>query len=94
MVMESKEDKSVVIADRITLALEIIGWGLIGAVIFLVLLKVLGLIHSPQEITLDTVLTTGILVLLIDMRVKLGLLRGDFKKKLRFPISKGRNLPW
>jgi len=26
--MESKEDKSVVIADRITLALEIIGWGL------------------------------------------------------------------
>jgi len=72
--MESKEDKSVVIADRITLVLEIIGWGLIGAVIFFVLLKVLGLIHSPQEITLDTVLTTGILVLLIEMRVKLGLL--------------------
>ena len=54
MIKESKEDKSVVIADRITLALEIIGWGLIGAVIFFVLLKVLGLIHSPQEITLDT----------------------------------------
>jgi len=81
MVKESKEDKSVVIADRITLALEIIGWGLIGAVIFFVLLKVLGLIHSPQEITLDTVLITGILVLLIEMRVKLGLLWGDFKTR-------------
>jgi len=81
MIKESKEDKSVVIADRITLALEIIGWGLIGAVIFFVLLKVLGLIHSPQEITLDTVLTTGIIVLLIEMRVKLGLLWGDFKTR-------------
>jgi len=81
MIMEPKEDKSVVIADRITLALEIIGWGLIGAVIFFVLLKVLGLIHSPQEITLDTVLTTGIIVLLIEMRVKLGLLWDDFKKR-------------
>jgi len=79
--MVTKEDKSVVIADRITSALEIIGWGLIGAAIFVVLLKILGLIHSPQEITLDTVLTTGILVLLIEMRVKLGLLWADFKKR-------------
>lgn len=79
--MESKEDKSVVIADRITLALEIIGWGLIGTVLLFVLLKVTGLIHSPQEITLDTVLTTGIIVLLIEMRVKLGLLWTDFKRR-------------
>jgi len=79
--MITKENKLVVIADRITSALEIIGWGLIGAAIFVVLLKVLGLIHSPQEITLDTVLTAGILVLLIEMRVKLGLLWADFKKR-------------
>jgi len=79
--MVTKEDKSVVIADRITSVLEIIGWGLIGVVLFFVLLKVLGLIHSPQEITLDTVLTTGILILLIEMRVKMGLLWADFKNR-------------
>ena len=79
--MVSKEDKTVIIADRITLILEIIGWGLIGAAIFFILLKVLGVLHSPPELTLDTLLTTGILVLLIEMRVKLGLLWSDFKKR-------------
>ena len=67
--------------ERITLALEIIGWGLIGAVILFVLLKILGIIHSPPEPTLDTLLTTGILALLVEMRVKLGLLWSDFRKR-------------
>ncbi|GEM_PF-2003577 len=79
--MVSKEDRSVVIADRITSLLEIIGWGLIGAVILFVLFRVLGVIHSPVELTPDTLLTTGILVLLIEMRVKLGLLWSDFKRR-------------
>jgi hypothetical protein len=50
LLMVTKEDKSLVIADRITLALEVIGWSLIGAVLLFALLKVLGVVLSSAEL--------------------------------------------
>jgi len=64
--------------DRI---IEIIGWGLIATALFILFLKLVGAVHSPAEVTLETLLTAGILVLLGDMRAKLGMLWEDFKKR-------------
>ena len=36
--------------ERIGIALEIIGWGLIAVGISLLLLKLFGVIHSPSEL--------------------------------------------
>ena len=47
----------------------------------IVVFELLGIIHSPAEISLDTLITTGILALLVETRVKLGLLWSDFKKR-------------
>ncbi len=67
--------------EKLNLVLEIIGWGLIGVVAVIVVFELLGIIHSPTEISLDTLITTGILALLIETRVKLSLLWSDFKKR-------------
>ncbi len=67
--------------EKISLFLEIIGWGLITTAILFLILKLLGIVHSPTESTLDTLLTTGILALLMETRVKLGLLWSDFRKR-------------
>jgi hypothetical protein len=60
---------------------EIIGWGLIATALFILILKLAGIIHSPAEVTIETLLDAGILVLLGDMRAKLGILWEDFKKR-------------
>jgi hypothetical protein len=67
-------------------ALEIIAWGLIGFSILIVLLKWLGIIHSP-ELVLESLLA-GLVFGFIsmkaeirEMKVKLELLWLDFKKR-------------
>ncbi|OGI14740.1 hypothetical protein A3K63_02560 [Candidatus Micrarchaeota archaeon RBG_16_49_10] len=67
--------------EKLSLLLEIIGWGLIGTTLVFIALKLVGVIHSPTESTLDTLLTTGILALLVETRVKIGLLWSDFKRR-------------
>lgn len=65
----------------LSIVLEIIGWGLIIVAILFILLKLFGIIHSPAGLTLDSMLTAGILSLLVETRVKLGLIWSDFKKR-------------
>ena len=47
--------------EKISLFLEIIGWGLISTALIFIILKLLGVVHSPTGSALDTLLTTGIL---------------------------------
>ena len=65
--------------ERIGMALEITGWGLIAVGISLLLLKLLGVIHSPSELLINNFLTVGVVALLVEMRVRVGLLWSGFK---------------
>jgi len=66
--------------ERIGMALEITGWGLIAVGISLLLLKLFGLIHSPSELLINNFLTVGVITLLVEMRVRVGLLWSGLKK--------------
>ncbi|MBS3056485.1 MAG: hypothetical protein J4473_03565 [Candidatus Aenigmarchaeota archaeon] len=59
--------------------LEIIGWGMIAVSLFFGLLMALGFVHSPPELLLNNLLTTGVLVLVVESRVKIGLLWSEFR---------------
>jgi len=67
-------------------ALEIIAWGLIGFSILIILLKWLGIIHSP-ELVLESLLAglvfgfVSMKVEIREMKVKLELIWLDFKKR-------------
>ncbi len=46
------------------LALRVLGWGLIGIGLAILLLKLLGVIHSPPESLVNDFITSGLLILL------------------------------
>lgn len=76
------------IKERILWILRIIGWGLIIAGIIFTILMALGFISSPSELAVSNLLTTGILALFLEMRVKFESVRtkfalvwSDFKKR-------------
>jgi len=67
--------------EKLDLFLKIIGWSLITFAILVILLKLLGIVHSPSELTLDSLLTIGILIELGRLETKISLLWSEFKKK-------------
>ncbi|MBI2675301.1 MAG: hypothetical protein HYX24_02495 [Candidatus Aenigmarchaeota archaeon] len=69
------------VSDKVDFALRILAWGIIGTVVAVVLLKALGVIHSPADISLDTLLTGAVLIELGRIEAKLSLLWQDFKKR-------------
>lgn len=78
------------VKEKIDLILGILAWGLIALVITLVVLKMVGVLHSPTEITFETIIMSGIFLELARLETKIGimserysLLWKDFIKRKR-----------
>lgn len=67
--------------ETIDLILRILAWGLILTTIILILLESAGVLHSPTLLSLETLLTVGILIELGRIDIKMSLLWDDFKKR-------------
>ena len=64
--------------ELINRILEILAWGFIIFGVSVILLKALGVIHSPSELTLEKIIGAGILLELGRSRSEFGKISGRF----------------
>lgn len=67
--------------EIIDLVFRILAWGLMLTAIILILLKAVGLLHSPSPLSLETLLAVGILIELGRLETKISLLWDDFRRR-------------